>query len=50
MDEVRLAAAPIIADAEDQSLFMDSRMARYAPEAVQNHNKTLLLNDRRNVT
>ena len=44
IDELSLVAAPIVADAEDKPLFMDSTLENYRLVDVQNHNGVLWLN------
>ena len=44
IDELSLVVAPIVADAEDKPLFMDSAMENYSLEDVQYRNGSLWLN------
>lgn len=48
IDELSLVVAPIVADAADKPLFMDTQMENYTLEDVQYRNDTLWLNYRRN--
>lgn len=48
IDELSMVMAPIVAQAEDKALFMDSTMENYSLADVQYRSNTLWLNYRRN--